>query len=304
MKNSIYQTLVESFDYITEADDLPAGSPERMEPGDTRYAPGYNPNTGSSYTGDIGDAPNDPAPTNVPAVDPVKKKPVGPRKNPGTRAFQHWLNSKGVKVAIDGIYGKETKEGSNTAFSKLDRSNPNYEAQFQELQTMLGVGTAYNVKPGSGMSINSTQYIEAMKKYGYDPTTGNPSATAPSGEAGQAVDIIPPEVASAPKNDPYWVKGTRYEFVQTNRGGPGGWKITHRPGEFALNGSTRRASSLGYTGPGDMVSMNKGVAQLDRKKNLTAQVPPKPMAESVEDWRPLHWELTYGLSHNQDGTPK
>ncbi len=294
MKNSIYQTLVESFDYITEADDLPAGSPERMAPGDTRYAPGYDPTTGRMA--------GEPAPTNVPAVNPVKKKPVGPRKNPGTRAFQHWLNSKGIKVAIDGVYGKETKEGSNTAFSKLDRSNPNYEAQFQELQTMLGVGTAYNVKPGSGMSINSTQYIEAMKKYGYDPTTGNPSAAAPSGQAGQAADIIPPEVASAPKNEPYWVKGTRYEFVQTNRGGAGGWKITHRAGEFALNGEVRTAGNAGYSGP--QSGIRQGIAKLDREKNLAAQVPPKPMAESIEDWQPLHWELTYGLSHNQDGTPK
>ena len=66
----------------------------------------------------------------------------------------------------------------------------------------------------------------------------------------------------------HWVKGTRYEFSG------GRWTITYNPGEFTMNGATRRAGSSGYTGPADMVSMNAGMA------NQAATG--KPAAESTE----------------------
>ena len=184
----VYKKLVESFGYIAEAPgdaansyaginlsgNVPAGDPSPMKPGDTRYAPGYNPNTGSSYTGDIGDAPNDPVKDN-----PTDKPKSKYNSNPGTRAYQHWLNSHGIKVAIDGKYGPETQAAASTMFEKIKAAKEKdlYEPRFQESQTMLGVGTAHNVKPSPGTSymwLNSPKYLEAMKKYGYDPKTGNP----------------------------------------------------------------------------------------------------------------------------------
>lgn len=192
----VYKKLVESFGYIAEAPgdaansyaginlsgNVPAGDPSPMKPGDTRYAPGYNPNTGSSYTGDIGDAPNDPVKDNPSPTDKPTDKPKPKSKynvNPGTRAYQHWLNSHGIKVAIDGKYGPETQAAASTMFEKIKAAKEKdlYEPRFQESQTMLGVGTAHNVKPSPGTSymwLNSPKYLEAMKKYGYDPKTGNP----------------------------------------------------------------------------------------------------------------------------------
>ena len=149
----VYKKLVESFGYIAEAPgdaansyaginlsgNVPAGDPSPMKPGDTRYAPGYNPNTGSSYTGDIGDAPNDPVKDN-----PTDKPKSKYNSNPGTRAYQHWLNSHGIKVAIDGKYGPETQAAASTMFEKIKAAKEKdlYEPRFQESQTMLGFVSA------------------------------------------------------------------------------------------------------------------------------------------------------------------
>ena len=96
------------------------------------------------------------------------------RANPGTKALQHWLTTKGQKVTIDGIYGPGTQAAVNSPGVKGDPA----------ASDMLGVGTAYNVIPGQGLSLNSPRYLELMKKYGYDPKTGDPIAGGAKGGAG------------------------------------------------------------------------------------------------------------------------
>ena len=175
---------------------------------------------------------------------PDIKKPAGGgvgRKNPGTMAFQNWLNSKGKKVAVDGMYGDETQ---TAAHDPAIRKDPAF-------MDMLGVGTAYNVKPGQGpgtMSLGDPGWLAAMKKHGYDPKTGNPIAgstatkpsTATSGAAGGA-SAVP---ADANRKEPYWVNGTRYEATPR-----GGWEVTATPQDALQWNSTRARSMSKYTGP-------------------------------------------------------
>jgi peptidoglycan hydrolase-like protein with peptidoglycan-binding domain len=181
----VYSKLVESFGYIAEAPINQTGyDPEKVQ-----YAyqdgkanpnwPGNKPPAGPD-TSDY----RDPRGLDNVTNDPVKDKPTDKPKskyneNPGTRAYQHWLNSHGIKVAIDGKYGPQTQTAASTMFEKIKAAKEKdlYEPRFQESQTMLGVGTAHNVKPSPGTSymwLNSPKYLEAMKKYGYDPKTGNP----------------------------------------------------------------------------------------------------------------------------------
>ena len=182
----VYKKLVESFGYIAEAEpgQRPGGIAFNQDAGTTSgqaapadTSPGSNT---SSYTGDIGNATNDPVKDNPNPTDKPTDKPKSKYNvNPGTRAYQHWLNSHGVKVAIDGKYGPATQAAASTMFEKIKAAKEKdlYEPRFQESQTMLGVGTAHNVKPSPGTSymwLNSPKYLEAMKKYGYDPKTGNP----------------------------------------------------------------------------------------------------------------------------------
>ena len=226
---------------------------------------------------------------NKPPVDPNKKKP-GYKVNPGTLAYQDWLNKQGVKVGIDGKLGPET-QGAGQKLIALNKDFGPGGKRSNEFSDMQGVGTAVNVRPqktddGKMMWIGSQGYLAAMQKYGYDPKTGNPTGGANKPQAAQPTPGspdagIPPELAKAvpsPKDgDEYWVKGTRYEF----KGFGGGraytkpkWTVTFNPGEFTLNGGTRRAGSSGYTGPGDMVSMNAGMA--------TQAATGKPAAESTD----------------------
>jgi hypothetical protein len=175
---------------------------------------------------------------------PDAKKPAGGgagRKNPGTMAFQNWLNSKGKKVAVDGMYGDETQ---TAAHDPAIRKDPAFI-------DMIGVGTAYNVKPGQGpgtMSLGDPGWLAAMKKHGYDPKTGNPiagsTATKPStatpGAAGGSAAIP----ADANRKEPYWVNGTRYEATPR-----GGWEVTATPQDALQWNSTRARSMAKYTGP-------------------------------------------------------
>jgi len=202
---SMSDKLIESFGYIAEA------SPEeliRQQPAmsyaanklsganatgrDTTANPtGYDPKK-VQYSYQDGKAnpdwpgnkpPEDQKDTPTDQTNPTDQDKPKPKSkynvNPGTRAYQHWLNSHGVKVAIDGKYGPATQAAASTMFEKIKAAKEKdlYEPRFQESQTMLGVGTAHNVKPSPGTSymwLNSPKYLEAMKKYGYDPKTGNP----------------------------------------------------------------------------------------------------------------------------------
>ena len=282
----IYRQLVESFGYIAEAPINATG----YDPDQVQYAyqggkanPNYpgaqntpGPDT-SSYTDPRGtdNVTNDPVKDqNKPVDQNQPKKKTGRGANAGTRAFQHWLNSKGIKVAVDGKWGPETAGGNDKYFNTYVVGKKISKEQQDEYEAMRGVGTAHNVRvtPGSGnMYIGSPEYIAAMNKYGFDVKTGDPIGGAKTGPApGEAPHPagLPPELNQADKKEPYWVKGTRYEFL-SGRGGPAKWTITHRPGEFAFNGETRTAANLGYTGP--QSGIRQGIAQLDREKNLAAQ---------------------------------
>lgn len=211
----IFKQLVEEFGYIAEADPaelirqqpamsyaanhlsgqgaqpVPAGDPSPMKPGETRYNPDYDPTTGKLKT-DTDQNPDDQK------TDPDKPKPKPGNKgaNPGTRAWQHWLNAHGAKITVDGIPGPQTDTATKMVWEKLFANSPtkagpekynNFEqykklgAQWNQLrdeyQEMNGVGNAYNVKPSPGTTyvwLGSPKYLEIMKKYGFDPKTGDP----------------------------------------------------------------------------------------------------------------------------------
>lgn len=210
----IYQTLVEEFGYITEApgdqnepasfvSDKPAGDPSRMTPGEIRYNPDYDPNTGRLK--------NEPAPTDTPTdqkTDTNKPKP-GRVMNPGARAFQHFLNSQGYKVKVDGKMGPETKGAGDAHYTKLaaeikaasdayiKTNNDADKAKRDQLGKIMdqhialqGLSYADVVgnRPGNAY-IGSPEFIQTMKKYGYDPKTGDPiggQQAAPGTQPGQS----------------------------------------------------------------------------------------------------------------------
>jgi hypothetical protein len=177
---------------------------------------------------------------------PDIKKPGGSvgRKNPGTMALQNWLNSKGKKVAVDGMYGDETKTAASDPAIRKDPA----------FMDMLGVGTAYNVKPGQGpgtMSLGDPGWLAAMKKYGYDPKTGNPvagsTATKPAPTVAGGASAIPNDALEKAKpgagvGTEYWVNGHRYE-----KQARGGWKETFKPGDWGWNSNQGKAYN-NYTG--------------------------------------------------------
>jgi hypothetical protein len=192
----VYKKLVESFGYIAEAPINATG----YDPDQVQYAykdgkanPNYpaNQNTPGPNTSDYTDprgldnVTNDPAPNK-----PKPNKKTGGGANAGTRAFQHWLNSKGIKVAVDGKWGPETAGGNDKYFNTYVLGKKISKEQQDEYEAMRGVGTAHNVRvtPGSGnMYIGSPEYIAAMKKYGFDVKTGDPigGAKTTPGQAGQ-----------------------------------------------------------------------------------------------------------------------
>jgi hypothetical protein len=158
---------------------------------------------GKEYTTQLAPA----SPANTPTTDkPTTDKPtvkVG-IKNPGTTALQNWLNTNGVKVTVDGKWGGETQG----ALDKLRALKP---AEFgtggtrsQEMMDMVGVGAAHNVKPAPGKDyvwLNSPRYLEAMKKYGYDPKTGNSTGSAaPAGTNSTSQSGMPAPAAQEPAN--------------------------------------------------------------------------------------------------------
>jgi hypothetical protein len=88
-------------------------------------------------------------------------------KNIGTTAFQNWLNDHGFHVPVTGIFDTATQAAERAAGEKARASS---ESEFQEFVDMLSVGTAYNVIPGQGVSLDKIGPI--LSKYGYDAKTG------------------------------------------------------------------------------------------------------------------------------------
>ena len=276
----VYKKLVESFGYIAEAPINATGyDPDKVQ---YAYQDGKaNPNYPGAQVTPGPDTSNytDPRGTDNVTNDPVKPKPKPKNKpgsgaNAGTRAFQHWLNSKGIKVAVDGKWGSETLGGNEKYFNTYILGKKVSKELQDEYEAMRGVGTAHNVRiaPGSGnMYIGSPEYIAAMNKYGYDIKTGNPiggAKTVSGPEPGQGDQPTPntggivnlPELDKIPnkKNGmEYWINGSRYKyFVQTNSVTgqvlPGsGWRKNLDPSDKLQWNKNRALSSTGYTGPDD-----------------------------------------------------
>jgi hypothetical protein len=198
---------------------------------------------------------------NKPPVDPNKKKP-GYKINPGTRAYQNWLNSQGVTVGIDGKLGPET-QGAGQKLIALNKEFGSGGKRSNEFSDMQGVGTAVNVRPqktddGKMMWIGSQGYLAAMQKYGYDPKTGDPiggakkppdiaAHPAPSNTMTRAG--TPPELAKVDPsvNNEYWVNGTRYKF--TGIGNNGTWAPNFQSTDIIGSPANRKLSREKYTGP-------------------------------------------------------
>lgn len=337
--SSIASKLIESFGYIAEA------SPEeliRQQPamsyagnrlagadagGSNANPTGYDPSK-TQYAWQDGKA-NPDWPGNKPPEDQKDKpaddkKPDQPKKkpgiaaNPGTKAYQHWLNQNGYKVAIDGKYGPETKKVTSDIVdnrlmkataekAKTGKYPPGEEEFMRAWQDMHGVGSAYNVKPGQGpgtISLGDAAFVKIMQQYKYDPKTGNPmpgavksapaaadgkagaadaksgQGTQPSGSAGSAGGAVPKELEGAPKTEPYWVNGVRYEWKSTGQRNPNvpyyselyNWQPTFKPGQWGLN-SNQAAAKGGYTGPDSKKSEQYGW-RADGQK-LATNEPPK-----------------------------
>lgn len=116
---------------------------------------------------------------------------------------------------------------------------PNTKAAVIELQKKLGVSADGIVGP---------QTTAAWEK------NPNASAGGASGQADPNAKQLPPELAKVTdKTQPYWVKGTRYEWKMRGggRGGPatGSWEVTATPSDKLQWNSTRARSGNGYTGP-------------------------------------------------------
>ena len=204
---------------------------------------------------------------------------VGPA-NPGTKAIQHYLNTKyGQKLDVDGRDGPLTSTAIRSLRSKVSSD---------EYVNIAGLAYAYNVKPGQGpgtVSLGNPEFVKRMTALGYDPKTGDPvggakptagsgqsaSPTASTGiqpgqnarddllarqgKAGQAASPsaggVPPD---ADKKQPYWVDGTRYEYKMSGGGGrssTGKWEVTATPQDKLQWNSTRGRSMNKYTGPDD-----------------------------------------------------
>lgn len=220
---------------------------------------------------------------NNPPVDPAKKKPKY-LVNPGTRALQHWLNSKGFKVKVDGAHGPETKTATQAYFDKYVKNrktaDPASDAMADEYFDMSGAGVAYNVRPqktddGGMMWIGSKRYLAAMNKYGYDPKTGDPIGGGPAKPAG---------MAASPTN-----KLTPAEIEKRNADIQSGKDVdasgnTTTPAPASTNPEIAKidAEIKRFTSGGNNMSLqaNKDyVANLEKKKAALAAAPPSIAAQ-------------------------
>lgn len=227
---SIAKALVESFDYEYLLEDqadldklqqimgkLADLDPEMKNPAFAELSKSYS---------DFMNAKNAPAADTTPATTPdgasAQKKgyPAG-TLGPGSVGAEVEALQKKLGVAVDGKFG------------------PNTKAAVIELQKKLGVSADGIVGP--------------QTKAAWDKNP-NASAGGASGQADPNAKELPPELAKVTdKTQPYWVKGTRYEWKMRGggRGGPatGSWEVTATPSDKMQWNSTRARSGNGYTGP-------------------------------------------------------
>jgi len=224
---------------------------------------------------------------NKPPVDPNKKKP-GFVTNPGTRAYQNWLNANGLKVAVDGKYGPETT-GAADKLRALNKDFSSGGKLSNELSDMQGVGTAVNVKPqktddGKMMWIGSQGYLAAMKKYGYDPKTGDPIGGGPAKPASQAGQPTPnPEAAKIDAEIKRFTSGGNDMSLQMNKD----YVASLEKKKAALSGSPQ-AAQPGKGPNGEPITKNNmGQTGYWKRSGRTATFVQVPTAESIDRIRQL-----------------
>jgi len=123
---------------------------------------------GKEYTTQLtpsGDSATAQGITNAPAG--AKDKVSLP--NPGTKAIQHYLNTKyGQNLTVDGKDGPQTSAAIRSLSNKVSTD---------EYANIAGLAYAYNVLPGQGtgtVSLGNPEFTKRMAALGYDPKTGNP----------------------------------------------------------------------------------------------------------------------------------
>ena len=297
----IYKTLVEDFGYIAEQDDA-AELAQRYGP--DSYVATAAANTPGPNTNDYRDPKGLDNVTNDPVKDQDKpKRKKGLSANPGTRALQHWLNSKGIKVAVDGKLGPETKGALEKYFNdNIYGKTPKPEVK-AEYEAMMGVGGAHQVRrtPGSGnMYVGSPEYIAAMNKYGFDVKTGDPIGGAKTGPApgqggqtptdpkGKALAIS--RAISGPGTD----EAAVYAIIDTIKD-KAEYEQIAAAYKAAWGGRRELASELEGDFSGiDLVDLNKRLARIGLQLSVNGQMnpisatptatktPPGKTAESVD----------------------
>lgn len=153
----VYQELLESFGYLTEApgdsfvSDKPAGDPSAMAPGEIRYAPGYDPNA-------------KPDTTNAPAdQEPKKSDPTkNPLYDPYIVQVQKLFNDLGItddsgnKLALDGVWGKRSEAAKNKFFAKYPQGSKESN-QYDALASKVNPKLQWKVIPDKKKSGTAAQ---------------------------------------------------------------------------------------------------------------------------------------------------
>jgi hypothetical protein len=133
--------------------------------------------------------------TNAPAGGKDKVSPP----NPGTKAIQHYLNTKyGQNLTVDGKDGPQTSAAIRSLSNKVSTD---------EYANIAGLAYAYNVLPGQGgrtVSLGNPEFAKRMAALGYDPKTGNPvsggKSSAGTGQGAPAQAGMPAPAAQEPAN--------------------------------------------------------------------------------------------------------
>ena len=255
-----------------DRDDAETGAAMRA------MAAGGNSTSAATGVGNPGEEAGKQKTPTKPTDKPSGTGKVGPA-NPGTKAIQHYLNTKyGQKLDVDGRDGPLTTAAIRSLSGKVST---------EEFGNIAGLGFAYNVLPNQGpgtVSLGNPEFVKRMTALGYDPKTGDPikggQAASPAGagagrggQGGPTADELKAYQASkggqaaspasqgdvqaelnkimpnAQGGEEAWYKGTRYQYLRTKGlANPGEWKPNMKAGDQGWNWN-QWASTSGFTGP-------------------------------------------------------
>ena len=201
----VYTNLVESFGYIAEAEpgQRPGGIAFNQDAGTTSgqaapadTSPGSNT---SSYTGDIGNATNDPVDTKP--AQPKKKDPTkNPYYDPNIAATQTMFNklkitdNAGRPLSVDGVWGWRTEEAKQNFFKKYPGNSPEGR-QYDDYAEKVRQDLLWRLIPDKGTG--KTARMGPPRSKGKDPAIGEPSP-----EAAKAMGISVTPGATPGATDP------------------------------------------------------------------------------------------------------